>query len=1020
MLWLLVVGLIAWVTLLTFRVGALRDRSQWLERKILDLKAQLEGLSRGAVVPPAREPARPSVAASAAPERAEPSPAPEPTAEPIAARAEAPAPLLTPPPPREPAGPPPREQVRAWLEENGLAWAGGAALALGGLFLVTYAAQRGMFTPPLRIAAAIATGAILLGASEWLKRRSGHPLAAALAAGAGAATLYGAVWASYWLYAFIGFASAGALLGVISLGLLALAFRHGAPLAVIAILGGFLAPAITGPEQWTAPALTAYLGLITVTGYVVTALRGWGPAGLATLAGAFAWAFAGFEAKGYARVTALTVTPFLLSLAAVEWRRRRGEAAVADGPATSFTLLPTAALAAAALALSVFWLAPMEGGALHAAGVGAALLALLAAVGARRGLVPPLLQVLGYLPALAFVVLYVRSAGQGDLREAWGAGLAAMLIVAGVVSATGRTDPTSRFSAAVAALVALVLAITLRGPLSADAPWLPSAGASALLLAAVVLIVRRTERPQTDLPLALWIWAAAASAIYALTQGFNAPALPVAAAVLSLAAAVAHARLGWRGFAGAMLAAAIASLSALISPALFDEVADGRFPWWGLGAVAAGGAAFVYGGSRIARRGDRPPQSAEAQSTAALLIALTGAALLLRHAATAGAAEGGRLDLFLEAGLRTVLILAAGLTSAQAVRADSSLIGRWRGQVMLAAGLAHGLFFQVLVLNPLWAWWKPAVVGPPLLDSLAVGLLVPAALLAAATWKRFSINRGLLATYALGAAALLIAWAFLETRRLFQGASLEGGFDMVGRAEAAAYAALALLIARAVIWLGEASGRRSWTVTPFAREIVGIGQGGAWVALASALFVFGYAASPWWGPIDRPLAGVRATALLFGLYVAGGAAAFILAGPVARAEAVLLARAARMTVVAVAFALLSLAVRLAFRGYDMRPDLRDAGLETWTFSAAWGLFGFGLLVYGAARRNNDLRGAGLAVLGVTLAKIFLFDMARLDGVVRAGSFLAVGALLLTAAVLVRRLSGAPPFGKSRPAQTPEA
>ena len=88
-------------------------------------------------------------------------------------------------------------------------------------------------------------------------------------------------------------------------------------------------------------------------------------------------------------------------------------------------------------------------------------------------------------------------------------------------------------------------------------------------------------------------------------------------------------------------------------------------------------------------------------------------------------------------------------------------------------------------------------------------------------------------------------------------------------------------------------------------------------------------------------------------------------------------------------------------------------LETWAFSAAWGLYGFGLLVFGVARRSNDLRAAGLVALLATTAKIFLFDMARLEGVVRAGSFLAVGALLLAAAVLVRRLGGSAslPFGR---------
>ena len=112
------------------------------------------------------------------------------------------------------------------------------------------------------------------------------------------------------------------------------------------------------------------------------------------------------------------------------------------------------------------------------------------------------------------------------------------------------------------------------------------------------------------------------------------------------------------------------------------------------------------------------------------------------------------------------------------------------------------------------------------------------------------------------------------------------------------------------------------------------------------------------------------------------------------------------------FALTNLVVRFGFHGYDMRPTLEEQSLETWTFSAVWGVFGFGLLVYGAARRAGDLRTAGLGVLMLTLAKIFLFDMARLDGVIRAASFLAVGALLLGAAVVVRRLGGsdALPFG----------
>jgi uncharacterized membrane protein len=205
-----------------------------------------------------------------------------------------------------------------------------------------------------------------------------------------------------------------------------------------------------------------------------------------------------------------------------------------------------------------------------------------------------------------------------------------------------------------------------------------------------------------------------------------------------------------------------------------------------------------------------------------------------------------------------------------------------------------------------------------------------------------------------------------------------------------------------------------------AAEITKGGRAAAWAALTVALLVFGFGASPWWGPNGRPLDSPFAAAFLLALYGLGAGATLALTLRLADANA-LLTRAFRLGGVAVTFAFVSLAVRWAFRGLDMRPDLREASLETWAFSAIWGLYGFALLVYGAARRNNDLRLAGLTVLLITLAKIFLFDMSRLEGVVRAGSFLAVGALLLAAAVIVRRMGGAVgmPLGFGKQAEQPE-
>ncbi len=1000
MTWIVITALVVWLIYLQGKVAGLNDRLSQAERRLQPRESAVPPTPGAPAAP--EPPLRPIPRAAAPREPELIALRPEPV-RPAAAEAATSEVMFAPPRPTPPPGKPLRESLRAWLEENGLAWAGGAALALGGLFLVTYAAQRGVFTPAMRIAAAFVTGLVLMGASEWLRRRAerderGHRLAAAVAAGAGAATLYGAVWASYWLYAFIGLPLAGMGLGAISLGLLALAFRHGEPLAVLAVGGAFIAPVITGPQHWAAPALTAYLALITLTGYAVAGGRRWGQAGLATLVGAALWGFAGLAAEGYVRVVALGLAPVVLGIAALEWRRRRGDAVEIAAGVSSFTLLPTAAFAPAALLLIVLWL--VADGAVAAAppaALGNMALAILAAVAVRRGLIPPPVQLAAYAAGLGAFVL---AAGP----QPWAIGVAAVVAVSGVAAGPGRTTNDGLWAAA-AAVVALLLGLSSTASLF-GAFWAPEAAMALLLLACGAAVARRTEAPQRDLPLAVWIWAAGAAALFALNDGLDPRILPQGAAGLSLGAAILHARLGWRGLAAVMVASAVAALAAVISPLLFDALREGELRWWQLAAIAGGSTGLVALGAWIAGRADRPRESAEALQTGALLIGLASIFVLLRLWSTAGAVGGGTLDPFLESALRTVLILVAGLTSAQAVRADSSLIGRWRGQVLLLLGVSHGVVCQVVAANPLHAWWKPAVAGPPLADSLFVGFLAPAALLAFATVKKVSINRPLLAVYAAAAGGFGLIWAALAIRRLFQGASLHAGLDAVGRAEWAAYGGLALAAAGGALLLGRLAAGRAWSVSPLAARLVQVGTVTGWAGLLLAVWIFGYAASAWWGPITRPLAGHPAAWLLFALYAAGAACAFGLARLAAAAEDERLARAARLAVPAIAFALLSLLVRYGFRGLDMRPDLRDAALETWTFSAAWGLYGFGLLIYGAVRRSVDLRVAGLTVLMITLAKIFVFDMARLDGVVRAGSFLAVGALLLAAAVLMRRISGA--------------
>jgi uncharacterized membrane protein len=80
-------------------------------------------------------------------------------------------------------------------------------------------------------------------------------------------------------------------------------------------------------------------------------------------------------------------------------------------------------------------------------------------------------------------------------------------------------------------------------------------------------------------------------------------------------------------------------------------------------------------------------------------------------------------------------------------------------------------------------------------------------------------------------------------------------------------------------------------------------------------------------------------------------------------------------------------------------------------SAAWGILGLVLLYLGLRRGRRVLQLGGFALFGISLAKLFLYDLSQLSSVTRALSFLAVGGVLLLAGFFYQRLSR----GSDRPA-----
>jgi uncharacterized membrane protein len=70
------------------------------------------------------------------------------------------------------------------------------------------------------------------------------------------------------------------------------------------------------------------------------------------------------------------------------------------------------------------------------------------------------------------------------------------------------------------------------------------------------------------------------------------------------------------------------------------------------------------------------------------------------------------------------------------------------------------------------------------------------------------------------------------------------------------------------------------------------------------------------------------------------------------------------------------------------------------------LFALGLIVTGIARGIAAARWAGLALLGIATAKLFLHDLARLDQLYRVGALVGVAAIAITASALYQRFTSA--------------
>lgn len=111
---------------------------------------------------------------------------------------------------------------------------------------------------------------------------------------------------------------------------------------------------------------------------------------------------------------------------------------------------------------------------------------------------------------------------------------------------------------------------------------------------------------------------------------------------------------------------------------------------------------------------------------------------------------------------------------------------------------------------------------------------------------------------------------------------------------------------------------------------------------------------------------------------------------------------AEVTASILAFVYVSFEVRHLFDPQFERSGFAAEGLELYTYSVVWLLFGVALLALGFLRQAAALRHAGMVLVCIVVAKVFLIDMAGLQGLLRVFSFLGLGAALIGLGYAYRR------------------
>ncbi len=987
-------------------------------------------------------------------------------------------PRSPPPTPAPPTAAPPAKPARDIEEIIGTRWAvwvGGLALAIGGLFLVRYSIEAGVFGPRVRLAMAAVFSMLLVTAGEALRRgvlmpkRIGDNLGAlpvahvplALTA-AGVVAGFGTIYAAYAVYGFLSQTVAFLLMGGVGLAAIAASLLHGQALAGIGLLASYATPILVGGESKNRWPLVVFLLVVTAAAMAVqnrlrTVWLAWG-----AVIGTALWSLLLIITSGVARLPELTLVTaaMVLFAAALVWLASPSPDADPVEPETPVgDALPLVAMIGLAAAMGFAFVTTSGSTALFVIFAVVAMLILITT--AIRDGRAALVIVAAVLFPLGMILTWPS---EGSDRF-W------LLRVMEGAMLTFVRPPAEAFwltcITVVGAALTLVLPLGLLFRKTPVGVAHTRAGLYAIAfaggLAPIILSfgwALRTGVQTRDLAMAglfaglMLVLGLISDRLYARRAGAqeagNADAhigmeeigsgAYASGAALALGLAIAFALPGlWMavGFAVAALAisllndrrplpalrrvaafmATTAVLRGVTSPAVFGDEAWPVLNWsiaaYGLPSLALGAAAFVLRRQLI----DRNVRVLEGASLLALAAFMF---FEIRHG-------------FHYQELQNVILLDYAWTPVGFHEIWAFVVA---GLVFVALGLwlrrrdggspaQAALFGGVAVMlvstalnfgvlhNPFVHGVR--VEGYVIFNRLTLAYGITVLALAGGAWLLW---RDALRTPArlLAGAALALAgfWVIAQIRMAFHGSDLYDR-NTLGLGEAGVYG---LVLIAVTLALHQVMIRRRELAASL--PVIPALQASNLAAFAAVFGLCAVAANPWLGEqlsgpqfFDSSLVGYLLTGVGFGALTWLGRSQLLIN--------MRLTMANRIAAIVLVYLYLITQVRRSFAGIDrfLSADVTDGEHYAYSFTTLG--FGVVLLAIGFRLSSRETRLASAVFVTLAVAKVFLFDMAGLTGLGRAFSFIGLGAVLIGIGLVYQRLlfdKGGKPQGTSLPPDQP--